>query len=281
MKNLIIPILAGMVLSCANSTAQENKFKENIHKEFTVSANSSVAVYDLDGSIKVEGYDGDKVVIDINKVISAKNSQALEEGKQDTKLGFDQAGDSLIVYTAAPYDTRPNVRNQNVHIEYNIHLDYTIKVPKNVSLRLSTINNGDILVENVNGVMKVNNINGKITLNNIKAANDVHTINGDVTINYTSLPPDNSKYYTLNGNLNITYPADFSADCEFKSFQGDFFTDFENVEKLPTKISKTTEEDKHGTTHKLNKASIIRIGSGGKILKFETFNGNIYIKKQV
>lgn len=281
MKNLIIPILAGMVLSCANSTAQENKFKENIHKEFTVSANSSVSVYDLDGSIKVEGYDGDKVVIDINKVISAKNSQELEEGKRDTKLGFDQAGDSLIVYTAAPYDTRPNVRNQNVHIEYNIHLDYTIKVPKNVSLRLSTINDGDILVENVNGIIKVNNINGKITLNNIKAANDVHTINGDVTINYTSLPPDNSTYYTLNGDLKITYPANFSADCEFKSFQGEFFTDFENVENLPSKIAKTTQEDKQGTTHKLNKASIIRIGNGEKKLKFETFNGNIYIKKQV
>jgi hypothetical protein len=281
MKKLIIPILAGMVLSCANSTAQENKFKENIHKEFTVSANSLVAVYDLDGSINVEGYDGDKVVIDINKVISAKNNQALEEGKRDTKLGFDQVEDSLIVYTAYPYDTRPHTRNENIHIEYNIHLDYTIKVPKNVSLRLSTINDGDILVENVNGVMKVNNINGKITLNNIKAANDVHTINGDVTINYTSLPPDNSTYYTLNGDLKITYPANFSADCEFKSFQGEFFTDFENVENLPTKIAKTTQEDKHGTTHKLNKASIIRIGDGGKKLKFETFNGNIYIKKQV
>ncbi|MES2518538.1 MAG: hypothetical protein V4585_10545 [Bacteroidota bacterium] len=281
MKNLIIPILAGMILSCANSTAQENKFKEKIHQEFTVSTNSLVAIYNIAGSIKVEGYDGDKVVIDIDKTISADNSQELEEGKRDTKLGFDQKGDSLIVYTAAPYDSRPNTRNQNINIQYNIHLNYTIKVPKNVNMRISTINDGDILVENMNGLLRVNNINGKITLNNIKAANDVHTINGDVTINYTSLPPDNAKYYTLNGNLNITYPANFSADCEFKSFQGDFFTDFENVEKLPAVISKTTEENEHGTTHKLNKASIIRIGNGGKKLKFETFNGNIYIKKQV
>ncbi len=32
--------------------------------------------------------------------------------------------------------------------------------------------------------------------------------------------------------------------------------------------------------YKLNKDTSIRIGNGGKILKFETFNGNIYIKKQ-
>jgi hypothetical protein len=240
-----------------------------------------MAVYDLDGSIKIEGYDGDKVIIDINEIISAPNSQQLEEAKRDTKLGFDQHGDSLTLYTAAPYDTRPNSKNQQVNIQYNIHLDYHIKVPRNTKLRLSTINNGDILVENVNGVMQVFNINGEIKLHNIKAANDVSTVNGDVTINYTSLPPDNAKYYTLNGNLNITYPANFSADCEFKSFQGEFFTDFENAENLPTIISKTTQENEHSTIHKLNKASVIRIGNGEKKLKFETFNGNIYIKKQV
>lgn len=148
-----------------------------------------------------------------------------------------------------------------------------------MNLAVSTINNGDILVTNVNGFLKANNINGKITLKNIQAATDVRTINGDVTINYTTLPPDNAQYYTLNGNLNISYPVNFSADCEFKTFQGDFYTDFENVEKLPARVTKTVNETEKGTTHKLSKGSLIRIGSGGKNLKFETFNGNVYIKK--
>jgi DUF4097 and DUF4098 domain-containing protein YvlB len=134
-------------------------------------------------------------------------------------------------------------------------------------------------VNDVEGFMKVNNINGKITVINAKNANEIHTINGDVNINYVAMPPDNSKYYTLNGKLTVIFPSELSADCSFKSFNGEFYTDFENIEKLPSTITKTTKENEGGTVHKLYKGSAIRIGNGGKNLKFETFNGNIYIKK--
>jgi len=285
MKKLIILILSGAVLSCTNAPAQDPKFTEVIKKEFVVSPSNVLTVYNVDGFIKVEGYEGNKVLIEVEKTISGKTSEIVEEGKQEFKIEFEQKADSLIAYIAEPFDSRPN-RNRDRwnkdeyrKIQYRYNLNFTIKVPKSMNLAVSTINNGDITVADVNGLLKANNINGKITLKNVKAANEVRTINGDVNINYISSPPDNAKYYTLNGNLNISYPADFSADCEFKTFQGDFYTDFDNVEKLPARVTKTTSETDKGTTHKLSKGSTIRIGSGGKNLKFETFNGNVYIKK--
>lgn len=285
MKKLIIPILSGVVLSCTNAPAQEPKFTETIKKEFVVSPSSVLAVYNIDGFIKVESYDGNKVLIEVEKTISGKTNEIVEEGKQEFKLDFEQKADSLIAYTIEPFDSRPNRnrdrwnKNEYRKIQYRYNLNYTIKVPKSMNLVVSTINNGDILITDVSGFMKVNNINGKITVKNAQKANDIRTINGDVNINYTALPPDSAQYYTLNGNLNIIYPTNFSADCEFKTFQGDFYTDFEDVEKLPARVTKTISETDKGTTHKLSKGSIIRIGSGGKNLKFETFNGNIYIKK--
>lgn len=285
MKKLIIPILSGVILSCTNAPAQEPKFTETIKKEFVVSPSSVLVVYNIDGFIKVEGYDGNKVLIEVEKTISGKTNEIVEEGKQEFKLEFEQKADSLIAYTIEPFDSRPNRnrdrwnKNEYRKIQYRYNLNYTIKVPKSMNLVVSTINNGDIVITDVSGFMKVNNINGKITVKNAQKANEIRTINGDVNINYTALPPENAQYYTLNGNLNIVYPTNFSADCEFKTFQGDFYTDFEDVEKLPARVTKTVSETDKGTTHKLSKGSIIRIGSGGKNLKFETFNGNIYIKK--
>jgi hypothetical protein len=284
MKKLCIPLLAGVMLSCTNSSAQDRIFKEKIHKEFTVNPNSFMGLYNLNGSIKIEGYAGNKVIIDIDQTIEAENNAELEEGKRDVKLGFDQKADSLTLYTAEPYDTRPNSwrnrRDWNRNIEYHVKLNYTIKVPNGISLKVSTVNDGDIEVSNIDGFLKANNVNGAITLKNVKAANDVHTVNGDVAINYTALPPDNAKYYTLNGDLNITYPKDFTADCQFKTFNGEFFTDFDQVEKLPAETIKNVVEKNGSTTYKLDKINKIRIGNkGGKNLKFETFNGNIYIKK--
>jgi len=56
--------------------------------------------------------------------------------------------------------------------------------------------------------------------------------------------------------------------------------DFENVETLPFKVMKTDDRDSDGTTYKMDKNSSFRFGKGGKIFKFETLNGNVYIKKQ-
>ena len=208
----------------------------------------------------------------------------MEEGKREFKLEFEQRNDSVIVYIAEPWDSRPHQNKERWNNdyrknEYHHNLNFTIKIPKTMNLRVSTINNGDIVVNDIEGWMKVNNINGKITVKNAKKANEIHTINGDVNINYTTLPPNNAQYYTLNGKLTVVFPNNLSADCSFKSFNGELFTDFKNVEKLPSIITKIIKENTEGTTHKLSKGSIIRIGNGGKNLKFETFNGNIYIKK--
>lgn len=283
MKKLIMPFLTVLVFSCSNINGQKTKLEETIKKEFNVSVNSVLAVYNVNGHVKVDGYDGDKVLLEVDKTISGKTPEILEEGLKEFKLVFEQKDDSVIVYIAEPWDSRPHERRWNKNEkknQYDHNLNFRIKVPKNLNLLVSTINNGDITVNDVEGYMKVNNINGAVAVNNAKNANEIHTINGDVNINYISLPPDNSKYYTLNGKLTVTFPENLSADCSFKSFNGELFTNFENVEKLPSKIQKIVNNNGEGTTHKLSKGSRLRIGDGGKNLSFETFNGNIYIKKK-
>ena len=128
--------------------------------------------------------------------------------------------------------------------------------------------------------MHVYNVNGAITLTNAKGATKIRTVNGNVEANYTAIPPGQSDYKTLNGDIKITYPANLSADCEFKSFRGEFYTDFPNVESLPVKVIKNQNQKNDKTIYKLNTETSIRIGNGGKTFRFETFNGNIYIKKR-
>jgi len=284
MKKLLIPILMGLGLCCAQISAlAQHEVKEHISKQFTLSK-GVVAVYNVFGSINVEGYAGDKVIMEIDQTISAEDDATLAEGKRDFKLGFDQKADTVLAYVAAPYDSRPHVRygdwEDHRHIEYKYELNYTIKVPFNMNLRISTINDGKISVKNVYGSLHVNNVNGSIDIVNAKGATYAHTVNGPVTVNYLSVPTDESSYYTVNGAVKVTYPASLAADLEFKSMNGQFYTDFDNVEVLPGKVTKTLSKGNKGTTYRLNKNSDVRVGAGGKLFKFETLNGNIYIKKQ-
>jgi len=282
MKKLITLLFTGALISCAQSHAQSSK--EHISKEISLSsapAQTVVEVYNLLGSVKVEGYTGSKVLLEIDKTVSAKNKADIERGEKEFELGIDTRQDTIVIYTKAPYDTRPsrNKSNQNNQIPYSIKLDYVIKVPQNVQLRLSTINDGAIEVTNVHGKMKVNNINGSIRVENAKGLTDLHTINGGIDVTYAASPATGSSCYTINGTINASYPDDLSADIKLKSMNGDFYTDFPNAEVAPQTVVRRNASDS-GTTYKLNKNTHLKVGKGENKLNFETLNGSIYIKKR-
>ncbi|MFC5410301.1 DUF4097 domain-containing protein [Larkinella bovis] len=287
MKPFMTLFLVGMALFCASASAQTQESKSHISKEFTLSkeaGGSTLAIYNIAGFIKVEGYSGSKVVLEIEQTLSAKSGDLLEQAKKEFQLAFDQNADSVIAYIAEPHDSRPNRnwqdRRTSRRIEYTYELEFTVKVPFALNLHVSTINAGDVTVKDVSGTISAHNINGAIRLTNIKGTTTAHTINGNVEANYLANPPEKSKYYTLNGDIKISYPANLSADLSFKSFQGAFYTDFTNTEILPAKVTKTQEKKGNGTVYTLNKDTSVRIGKGGQTLQFETFNGNVYIKKQ-
>jgi hypothetical protein len=288
MKRVFSPLCCGLALLCA-AGVQAQEFKEHISKEFPVSAARAgmLAIYNLNGPVKVEGYAGDKVVVEIDELITADDSTDLQAGKNEFKLGIDQKGDSIMFYIAEPYDTRPH-RNRRWNDdgwgmrrpEYDFQLSFTVKIPYAMGLIASTVNRGDIVVQDVAGTLDVNNVNGPITIRNAKGATKARTINGDVTVNYLDVPPMASDYYTLNGQLSVTYPASMSAICQFKSMNGSFYTDFSDVVVLPAQVEKNRQQTGDGVMYKLNVAKQVKIGSGGKLFKFETMNGDIYVKKQ-
>lgn len=287
MKKAIVTLLMGVGIICAIPRANAREFKEHMSREFTLSgdaARNTLFIYNISGFIKVEGYSGNKVLLEMDKTITADDDKTLETGKKEFRLAFDQRTDTIMAYIAEPYDSRPHrnwhYNDDRPEIEYQYNVDFTVKVPFGMNLHISTVNDGIISVNNVSGTLHVNNVNAEISIKNAKGTTFAHTVNGDVCVNYLTNPPEASSYYTINGDIRISYQPGLSADLQFKSMHGDFFTDFPEAELLPSTVTKV--EDKHGESivYKLNTVTAVRIGKGGKAFKFETLNGNVYIKKQ-
>jgi hypothetical protein len=287
MKKLMGTLLMGIGILCAAQEANCREFKEHVSKEFVISGNVSgsiLYIYNISGFIKVEGYSGDKVLIGMDKTITADDDKMLETGKKEFRLAFDQRNDTIMAYIAEPYDSRPH-RNHRYNddrrdIEYDYSVDFTVKVPYGMNLNISTVNDGIITVSNVSGTLHINNVNDEISIINAKATTYAHTVNGDITVNYLTNPSEESSYYTINGNIRVSYQPDLSADLRFKSMNGEFFTDFPQADLLPASTTKVQEKKGNGFVYKLNSSTAVRIGKGGKTFKFETLNGNVYIKKQ-
>jgi hypothetical protein len=155
-----------------------------------------------------------------------------------------------------------------------------LTVPVDTSLKLSTVNNGDILVEGVSGEIDVNNVNGNIQLRDVSGAVVAHTLNGKLVAVLSAVTAGKAmSFSTLNGNVDVTLPADVKANLKLKSDNGDIFTDFE-VTLKPSSTPQSGARDSRGRYRlRTDKTTHAAINGGGPDFSFTTLNGSIYIRK--
>ena len=273
---------------------------EKIAKEFSFEkkgAHNALMIANINGDITVKASDGDKIQIEVTKSIRAKTDGRLESGKSEIQMGVVDLADTIILYVNGPCNhferSSPRSRHSHMgtkwgyswedrgrscHETYEYSMDFVVRVPSGVNLLVSTINDGEVVVENVQGVVKANNINGGIRLLNLMRESEAHTINGDVDIEYSQNPQRDCRFYTLNGDINAIFQKGLAASMGFESFNGHLYTNIDRLEHLPAHVEKKEKEG--GTKYKVNN-NRFKIGAGGAFLDFETFNGNVYIKEKV
>jgi hypothetical protein len=286
MTKFILTLLMGAGILYPMHQVAAREIKEHTEKEFVISGNASattLSIYNVFGMVNLEGTrESNKVIIGIDKTISADDNEDLLTGSKEFRLGFDQKPDSITVYVASPFDSRPHYRNRNRNndMDYDFNVDFTVKVPEGINLCIQTVNNGVISVKNVAGKLYITNVNEEINIINACGKTFAHTVNGDVSVTYRVNPTEESSYQTINGDISVSYQPDLAADLSFKSLNGGFFTDFPYAKLLAPVMTKESEKKGGSTIYKLDSKTIVRFGKGGKLFKFETLNGNIYIKKQ-
>jgi hypothetical protein len=230
----------------------------------------SLKVHLVSGSIRVVSYEGKDIIIN---VIPRDNN---EEKSITTEGGMKRISSSGgYEVTAKEADNMVTVNTGNP----NKAIDLDLKVPQDVKLKIGTVNDGEILVENVRGELEVNNVNDKITLNNISGSVVANTVNGDVIVTFTAVDPKASMAFsTLNGDVRVTLPADTKVNLKLKSDNGDVFSDFDiDIEKTPSKVDKVTEPG----MYKIKKDDWIygKINGGGPEMIMKNMQGDIFVKK--
>lgn len=277
------------------------KSTEKISREFTFEKKGSqntLMIFNINGGVKVEGYSGDKILVEIEKTIEAKTDARLATRKEELQLGVLDRADTIMLYLKGVcgdfgksdkngwkmgnsrwgYSWNDcNRRNGDCDKGDDYKMNFTIKIPRSVHLFISTVNQGDIEVTNTTGTLAAHNVNGSIKLTNISGSTIAKTINGQMDLDYSANPSGNSTYYALNGNINANFVKGLAAQLTFKSFNGDLFSSIENITPLSVAVEKY--EKGEGIHYKVN-GNRYRIGNGGPLLDFETFNGDVFLKER-
>lgn len=223
------------------------------------------------GSISVSADDTEVVIINYS---SGDNYTDSGKNRPATKNGLRRISDNSVGFEVTENDNEIEIGGAPPHVDVN----FSISVPRNFSLYLSTVNGGDVNVQGVRGEMEISNVNGDVTLTNVGGSASVSTVNGDITASFNSIGDNPMAFTTVQGDIDITLPANAKVTAKMRSEWGEVYTDFEMNIDRSNRESIQADSDVYKVS--INNWINGRINGGGPEYMFKTLRGDIYIRKQ-
>ena len=220
------------------------------------------------GRLKITAYDGPTVKVKMTKYekkVSGNNSSG----------GMRLVSSGGFNFEASEYNNVVKVENEG----WNDRVDFEIQVPKNFNIKGETYNNGQIVIEGVNGEINVESYNGPITLTNISGSASASTYNGAIEVTFSKVTADAAMAFTTyNGNVDISVPDGTKFNTKMKTNR-EIYTDFES---FSIKESKPVTDKGNNGRFNVKYENWVEgaLNGGGAEVLMKTTNGNIYIRKK-
>ena len=159
-------------------------------------------------------------------------------------------------------------------------ITFEIEAPARTNLKLSTVNGGEILVENIEGELTVSNTNGGITLNNVAGTVNAGTTNGNVRASLTRVTAAKEMAFTShNGTVDVTLPPTTKANLRMRSDNGDVYSDFDvQLAAAPPVVQESRSVNGRYRISR-NRSIVGAINGGGPEVELRTFNSNVYVRR--
>lgn len=232
---------------------------ERFEQTYPLSANGTVNVSNVNGSITVEAWDRNEVKLEAVKTADSKETLA------EMTIQIESKPNSFCVQ--AEHDSWNNrnggekwTRNRKMEVQFHL------TVPRTAILNSIETVNGSVTVSNFTNQTSVSAVNGQVTATNLRGAANLSTVNGTVVADFDRLEPGSRiSLETVNGKVNLTIPSDSSATVKAESVNGDITNDF----GLPVRKGKYVGRDLYG-----------KLGNGDTNVKLESVNGELAILKK-
>lgn len=288
-KAPLVPVLLAVASLGARDVALRQAFpveeRETLTRSLQIPAAGlrRLTVDNVSGRVVVIAADVRTVEISAVKTLQARDAAALAAAKQEATVEVRQDAGDVTLEVNGPFRERCNDRRWGRHWTrreeptYRVVVDVEARVPRDIALRLRTVNDGDVRVSGTTGDFEVENVNGGVAMDDVGGQGRVYALNKDVRVAFARLPGGPSSFGSLNGDVEVVLPPGLAADLRFKTFNGKMFTDFDTS---PLAAQRPVAERRNGKfVYRGNGSVGLRVGAGGPELSFDAFNGDIRVLK--
>ncbi len=251
-------ILLGMFQNVFTKTLEEF-FK----KKVSLQPGGKVILDNRNGSVLVEGWDRDEVLIEARIEVKGGNERKLRETLEEVEVMVDAESDKITIDTRYPETGFTSILDVLFGNHVNVNVTYTLMVPYQTNLKIKTTN-GRVKVVDVSGQLMLRTTNGKVEAENVGGVLMARTTNGSVTTRIEKLDADGEyELITTNGSIRVYLPSHAAFDVRARTTNGSIETDFP-----------LTIEGKYAGKNVRG-----RVNGGGPLFFLETTNGSIRINK--
>jgi DUF4097 and DUF4098 domain-containing protein YvlB len=225
----------------------------------------------LNGSITVKAHNGKDVII-LAQTAERKSRRERDESEGLKRITIGTAGLEV------------EEQNNVMTIETSSHarnVDLEIQVPVRTSLKLGSVNGRQITVEGVEGDIEADSTNGSVTLTNVSGSAVAHALNGPVKVTFARVDPKKAMAFSsLNGRIDVAFPADVKANLKIKTEHGELYSDFDiNLKAASGPVTEDNRGSRGKYRLKIDNTVVGTINGGGPEYQFSNMNGSIYIRK--
>lgn len=219
---------------------------QEITKTYPLRADGFFKLNNVNGSVRIEGWDRDEV--EIRAIKTAPDQESLLDL---VAIDVDAKPEALTVSTRYPQEGGVGVA-----------VDYVVHVPRRAQLQHVNDINGTLRIFRSEAVGDLHTVNGNIEVYESSGDVHAHTTNGNVYVELKH-PADARGAFaeTTNGSVFLAIPADLSAQLEARCMNGRFSSE------LPiAMLGSVQPRTIHG-----------QLGHGGAPIHLSTINGAIRV----
>jgi hypothetical protein len=218
------------------------------------------------GSIKVTGYEGGVILV-TGTLRFTSEEKAAEGGLQKITrnvpdISAEVNGNTVSLLCRTTGKT----------------VDFDIKVPRRISLKLKSLDNGNIEIVNIDGEIVIENNNGDISLKNISGSAVLSSVYGKISAGFREVNQASPMMFTsLEGDIEIVFPASTNAKLKMKSEKGEILSDFNIKAANRQSVVKNVENTR---IYSLEDWVVGTINGGGPEYIIKSYIGNITLRKR-
>lgn len=251
-------IALGFVITGSHVMSQQSEMlREEFHQTFPLAADGRVSLGNINGAVRVTGWDRNEVKVDAVKMAYRRDRLA------EAKIEVQSDASSIRIETQYPTRSQTfsdgDARHNNPAV-----VEYTLMVPRNARIDSIELINGDLDVGGISGQIKASSINGRVSAHELMGDVKLSTINGKLDAMFGRLNESRAvSLGSVNGSVLLTIPSDSNAELRASTVHGVITNDF----GLPVRRGEYVGRDLAGL-----------LGQGGARIKVGNVNGAITIR---